>query len=41
MKSWLIGALVAVSILAFLPEASAVGDYSRTVSYQGQTIVRW
>ena len=46
MKSWLMGPAVGlvtvVAVMAFLPAGTrALGDYSRTASYQGEILVRW
>jgi hypothetical protein len=48
MKSWLMGPTVGlvvaavISVLILLPAGTiALGDYSRTASYEDQILVRW
>ena len=46
MKSWLMGPAVGlvtvVAVMVFLPAGTrALGDYSRTASYEGEILVRW
>ena len=46
MKSWLmgpaVGLVMVVAALVLLPAGTrALGDYSRTASYEGEIMVRW